>query len=234
MKKTLLPSVVAMAILAGNASALTPITDAFNKLSETTWYQYKTGKGKLAASGKLSFITKGAPTKYDFSSIELLTSRPGFNEDWQLTLDLTNTANSKTDAGGGLMIFNVQDRSDYLYLEYYGTSGVDGGIIVNGKPPAKKGHISIPAATKKGSVKITFDKKKKLLSLALSVKNKKQGYEWVDVGNFSPTGKGGDVSGNWDMNAAGGTFGIQLFGVAFDTAVKTGKITFDNFQLSAP
>lgn len=236
MRTKLLPSIIALAVLTGNALALTPVVEAFNgpKLDATRWYQYKTGKGKLATqNGRLHFIVAKS-TKYDFASIELLSSRPGYNENWQLTLDLTNTANAGDKAGGGLMIFNAQDRSDYLYLEYYGKSGVDGGIIVNGKHAGKNASISIPAATPKGSVRITFDKKKKLLTLDLSVKNKKQGYEWVKVGTFSPTGKGGDVNGAWDMNPAGGSFGIQLFGVGFKKNVAAGKITFDNFEVSAP
>ena len=53
------------------------------------------------------------------------------------------------------------------------------------------------------------------------------------LSTFSPTGRGGDRRGNWDMNLAGGRFGIQLFGFSDGANVAAGKVSFDNFKLKA-
>ena len=79
-----------------------------------------------------------------------MNSYPGYNENWQFTIDLENTANLGDKAGAGFMIFNHGDRDDYLYVEFYGKGGISGGVLLNGKP-AKAGrftYLGVP----KGSI----------------------------------------------------------------------------------
>lgn len=236
MKKKLLPSILALAVLTGNAIALTPVKDDFksNKLSSKLWYQYKVKNGRLVPSGgKLNYQTKGKATKDDFVSLELLNSQPGYNENWQLIVDLSNTSGAGNKAAAGITFFNVKDRSDYLYLEYFGKSGLAGGLIQDGKP-VDKGRITLSKATAKGSLRVSFDKDSKLFTLHISATDKSQGYKWVEVGTFSPSGKGGDVRANWKMTPGSGNFGIQLFGYGYSKTIVPGKITYDNFAVSKP
>lgn len=241
MKNQILPSVLGLALFAGHASALTPIKESFtgSTLDNTRWFQYQQESGFLQPyKNKLNYVTQGAKTKQDFASIELLTSRPGYNESWQLTLDLTNTAKQgdakkAEEAACGIMIFNVGDRKDYLFLEFYGKSGVEAGIITDGTH-TKKNHISIPKAASKGSLRVSFDKATKLMSLEISPTNKSQGYQWVPVGTFSPkNSKDGKVRAQWNMDPASGQFGIQLFGFGYNVKVPNKKVTYDNFEIVA-
>lgn len=225
-----------LALFAGNALALTPVKDLFaaKTLDKTRWYQFQQESGFLGPKdGKLNYLTKGAATDQDFASIELLTSQPGYNEDWQLILDLSNTAKAGKKAACGIMLFNVGDRKDYLFLEFYGKSGIEAGIITDQKH-SKKNHISIPKATAKGSLRVSFNKTTKLMSLDVSVTNKAQGYQWVPVGTFSPSNsKGATVRSNWKMDPGSGRFGVQLFGFGYKVKVAKSKMTFDNFEISA-
>lgn len=229
-----------LALFAGNAFALNPIKESFSgaTLDSTRWFQYQQESGFLQPyKSKLNYVTKGAKTKQDFASIELMTSRPGYNESWQLILDLTNTAKQGTKAGEeaacGIMIFNVGDRKDYLFLEFYGKSGIEAGIITDGKH-TKKNHISIPKAASKGSLRVTFNHTTKLMSLEISPTTKAQGYQWVPVGTFSPNNsKDGKVRAQWSMDPAAGSFGIQLFGFGYNVKVPNKKVTYDNLEISA-
>lgn len=227
---------MAFGLIAGHASALTPIKESFSgaTLNTTRWYQFQQESGYLGHNKKkLNYITKGATTKQDFASIELLTSQPGYNESWQLVLDLSNKAKAGKKAACGIMLFNVGDRNDYLFLEFYGTSGIEAGIITDTKH-TKKNHISIPKAAAKGSLRVSFDKTTKLMSLDLSATNKAEGYKWFPVGTFSPKNtKGASVRANWKMDPASGRFGVQLFGFGHGVKVAKAKMTFDNFEISA-
>ncbi|RYD22744.1 MAG: hypothetical protein EOP88_06860 [Verrucomicrobiaceae bacterium] len=236
MKNHILPSMLGLALLAGNASALTPVKESFTgpTLNATRWFHYHQESGFLGQNkNKLNYMTQGATTKKDFASIELMTSYPGYNESWQLTLDLSNKAKGGKKAACGIMLFNKGDRSDYLFLEFYGTSGIEAGILTDGVH-TKKNHISIPKAAAKGSLRVSFDKTTKLMSLELSATNKAEGYKWFPVGTFSPkNSKGANVRANWKMDPATGSFGVQLFGFGYGVNVAKAKMTYDNLEISA-
>jgi hypothetical protein len=84
-----------------------------------------------------------------------------------------------------------------------------------------------------GSMRISFDKKTKLFTFWYDSSGSANGFQWVKISTFSPTGKGGDRSGNWNMNPGSGRFGIQLFGYAEGQSIASGKLTLDNFALKA-
>lgn len=235
MKTRFLTSVLPIAaVLTGHCLALTPIEEDFaaEKLDTSRWYQYKPANGRLAHDGgKLNFVTKGAPTKDDFVSIELLTTQAGFDENWTMTLDLNHFAKLKRDAGCGFMIFHGQDRDDYLYVNFYGNFGIDTGLFDNlDFVPA--GKLSTKAAVSKGAIRVRFSKTTKLMAFDVSLTQKEEGYEWVEIGTFAPNGgKKGNVKAAWAMGADS-TFGFQLFGFAESTKVGAGKIMIDNFSLA--
>jgi len=233
MKPRIIPSLILIAAsLTANCFALTPITERFKgtELNATRWYHYHGENSKLqVANGKLNFVISTQPTHDEFASLELLTSQPGYNENWQVVVDLANTAKLGQDVGCGVMLFNFADRSDYLYVESYGRSGLSAGMLVNGTH-ADNARFSLGVGVPKGALRIRFNSETKLLTFYLSATGYAAGYDWKKIGTVSPTGKGGKVNGNWRMNSEG-KFGIQLFGFG-DAKVESGKLTFDNFKLS--
>lgn len=237
MKTPLVPTVIALAAaLAGNCLALTPVEDTFSgkKLTETRWYQTDYFKGKLVQSGgKLNFtVTDPKPTTKDYAAIELLSSQPGYNENWEVIFDLSNTSNLAKKAGCGIQILNSADRGDYLYVEFYGKSGIAAGVLAD-LHEVPGGRLSSKVATPKGSLRVRFDASTKLMTFYVSATDKSKGYKWIEIGTFSPTGKGGDVRANWKLKSATGKFGIVLYGFGMAQKVPAGKVTIDNFSLSA-
>jgi len=236
MKLTTLPRTLALAaVFAGNALALTPITEDFEaaKLNTDQWSLYKTGKARLQpGKGHLNLVCPKLPLQNDYTTIELKTSRPGYNENWQFTLDLSDTTNLGDQAGCGFMIVNRADetRGDYLYFEFSGKGGISGGVIVNGKP-AKDATFNA-AGQPKTSVKVAYNKKTSLITISTSFTGSGESAEWKKIRQFSPTGTGGDVRGNWEMDASS-KFAIQLLGFTDGVIVPKGKVKLDNFVLSA-
>ncbi|MES2658581.1 MAG: hypothetical protein V4689_08180 [Verrucomicrobiota bacterium] len=230
-----LPAVLTLAAaLAGHCLAVTPILEEFEsgKIDQVRWYQHRVAKGKLSQSdGLLNFRVLANPAPDNFASMELMTSQPGFDENWEFTLDISNTANQGTKSGIGFMIFNGQDRDDYLYVEYHGNSGISAGVFTNlSHAPAVK--LSSKFGLPQSAIRVRFGKKIQLLTFFLSETLKEEGYIWQKVGTYSPTGAGGDVNAKWKMKAVGGTFGIQLFGFGVSKPVPAGKLTIDNFELT--
>lgn len=224
--------------LTGIAAALTPVTERFSKatLNISRWYAYHTGVGNLVpANKKLNFVTGARPGDYEnnFASLELLSTRPKFNEDWQLTLDLANTSGLGEEAACGFMIANPADRRDYLFVHFHGRAGIAGGFFVNGVMP-DDGRFGADSPVNRGSIRVRFNKDSKLLHFYVSVTGSGPDAEWAKIGSFSPTGKGGTVRGNWKMKGADAAFVIQLFGFSAAGKVKTGEITIDNVRVTEP
>jgi|GEM_PF-5942730 len=234
MKTNIVTPLLALtAALTGQCLALTPVLEEFTngQFDETHFYQYNVGNAKLVqGNDKLNLTVLPDFTKDDFVSVELLTSYPGYSESWQMTVDLTNTSNAGKNAGCGFMIFNYADRSDFLYVDFYGISGVKAGILVNGKDAAV-GKLSTKVGAPKGGIRVRFDAVTKLMSFSVSLTDKSEGYKWVKIGTFSPTGKGGNVRANWKIKPAG-QFGIQLFGFGHKQKVKSGKVSLDNLAVT--
>lgn len=229
-------ALTACQLLAGHASALTPFSDNFNaaKLNTSRWLVKNSGNGKLLQSaGRLNFTVAKPPADGDGATIELRNNQPGFNENWQIIVDVTNMLNAGEAAGPGIFLFNAADRRDGLVLEFYGSKGGFNvfGFTDDRDNPA--GDILRNPGVNVGSMRISFNKTTKLLTCWYDKSGSKNGFQWVKIATFSPTGKGGDRRGNWNMNPGSGRFGIQLFGYAETKSVATGKITMDNFALKA-
>ena len=100
-------TLAACQLLTGTAAALTPISDNFNAtvLSDSCWTLKNYAKGKLALKGgKMNFTVAVGPTGDDFSVLELKNNRPGYNESWELILDVTNTSGQGAKVGTGFLI----------------------------------------------------------------------------------------------------------------------------------
>lgn len=236
VKNRIFSSVLALsAAFSANCLALTPVSDKFTgpKINETLWYQAKLGSGSLTQNGKLNFVVTAKPAEQDYASIELMPSQPGFNEDWEIVMDVSNTSKMKRKVGIGFMLFNFDDRKDYLYFEFYGKTGLSAGVLQDGVH-APNARLSAKTGPSKGSIRARFSKKTKLVTFWFSQTGAAQGYNWVKVGTFSPKGKGGKINANWKMNPGSGRFGVQLFGFGQGSKVAAKKATVDNFTLKTP
>ena len=242
MKIKSIPSLLALAaVLTGNCLALTPITETFDgaKLDKVLWRFYKTGNARFSQSnGKLNFLVSNPPTKDDYINMELQASQPGMYEDWEMTLDLTNTLKlaEGSQASPGFMFANEQDYGDYLYVNFFGKSGIDAGYYNNGVRSNAK-PLTLKAGVPKGAIKVAYSKKTKLMSFSASLTTKEEGYNWVLIGTFAPNGNGSgkrNVNADWQMDPATSRFRVQLTGFAISQAVGRGKISIDNFSLQAP
>lgn len=247
MKFALVPSLIAFAAaFAGSCLAVTPVSEDFSATSLDTsrWYQTRYGHGILRqAGGHLNYVTRTTPTKDDYAVIELLTSQPGYDENWEVIVDLTDKTALGYDAGCGIMIVNSQERRDYLYLDFYGkgmkqngklvAGGVSAGVLVDGKHPKNSRFTKNPKVAS-GAVRFRFNATTKLLTLFVSPTQKAEGYTWLKIGTFSPAGKGGDVNGDWKMKNGTSSFAIQLYGFANAKPITAGKVWLDNFSVAAP
>jgi hypothetical protein len=223
------------AIFSGNGLALTPILEEFEsgKIDPVRWYHRSEAKCKFSqTNGMLNFrVLADSPSK-NFASIELMTSAPGYRENWEMTLDISNSSNAAKTAGIGFIIFNSADRNDRLFLEYHGVFGINSGVFVNGKYN-RAAVFSNATGLSASGIRVAYNKKTRLLTLSRSKTLSGEGYEWQKIGTFSPSGSGGDVRADWDMGAEG-SFGIQLYGTAGATTIAAGKLTIDHFVISSP
>ncbi len=242
MKIQSLPFLLALgAVLTGKCLALTPITENFDapKLDKTLWYSYKIGKGRFSQSnGKLNFLVSAPPTKDDYVNMELQASQPGMDENWEMILDLTNTLKSGdgSQASPGFILVNEQDSRDYLYVNFFGKSGIDAGFYNDSVKSSAK-RLTLDVGVAKGAIKVAYSRKTNLMTFSASLTTKNDGYSWVPIGTFAPNGNGSgkrNVNADWKMDTSSGRFRIQLTGFAISQAVKRGQISIDNFSLQAP
>lgn len=237
MKTKLLPLVLTLAtILSGTGRAFEPIVDRFDEpeLDGFRWYEFNPTKGQLLLEGgKLNYVVRGAPTADDFASLELRSVYPSKFENWEMTLKISNTERIRKHAGCGFMIFNTQNRSEYLYMNFYSSYGVSSGVFSKlSFTPAPQ--FSMEGVAPIGAVRVSHDSATQLMTISAYRKKITGEYRWIVMGTFSPYGApGGDISAKWLANATnrGNEFGIQLFGASESSWVASGKVTIDDFRL---
>ncbi len=219
-------------LLNGTAFAIAPYSDNFyaTALNKSRWTLKNYAEGKLARKGGKVNFTVAGPTGDDFSILDLKNNNPGYNESWEIILDVVNAANLGSKAGVGFQIYNASDKGDFAALEFYGNGGFVAISNTDDKDNPADDLVKNPGVTG-GSIRISFDKTSKLIGYWYDATGSSDGYQWKRIGTFSPTGKGGDRKGNWKMNPTTGKFGIQLFGFSEGKEVRSGSISFDNFRL---
>ncbi|RYG97131.1 MAG: hypothetical protein EON58_10475 [Alphaproteobacteria bacterium] len=236
MKTTLLKTAVLLPLLTVTSLALTPVNDNFNSktVNNVRWNLENFGAAKLAPGKKKLNFTVPKPSGDDYSILELKNNLPGYNESWEINLDVANLVKNGK-AGAGIIISNADDSEDSLEIAFTG-KGKRGGFtligITDGKDNPQKDLKANPQISS-GTLRVSFDKLTKLLSVSYDKNGAKNGFKWTAVGSFSPAGKGGDRRGNWNMNPGGGRFGIILFGYSDGKPVKAGQASIDNFKLKA-
>ncbi len=230
-------SFAALSLFTGNCLALTPFSDDFNaaKLDTTNWLPgaYGTGAKLKQSGGRLNFLMPVAKNKEVDVWLELATSRPGYNENWQAIVDVTNANDHQGDSSPGLWIFNSNDPSDSVFLEFSG-KGVKGGFgasfTVNGRYTAGASIAANPGVSK-GSIRILFSRTTKILTFSYDQTGSGDGYRWTKLATFATNGVGGDRRGNWEMDPEIGTFTVRINGYVEGKVVAAGTETMDNFVL---
>ncbi len=228
------------AALAGTGQAFETFTDRFDgtRLDGFRWFQFNPTNAKLAQkNGRLNFTVK-EPTADDFASLELLEVYPGDDENWEMTVQFTNIEKTRKMAGCGFMIFNLANRNDYFYMNFYSSFGVSSGVFTDlSYSPANK--LSMASVEPIGAVRVSYDSVTRLMTFSANRKRKSGGFRWSVMGTFAPFGApGADITADWfasppdaGQNFGIQNFGIQLFGAAESSKVTNGKVTIDNFVL---
>lgn len=229
-------------LLTATSHALTPFSEKFD--SE----ELKTKRWKIEADRSVSLSQKDgrlhftAASHRDWAHAEALlrNNQPGYNENWEVIVDVSNT-NPIGDPSVGVNVFNADDPSDKVYLEFCGKGMRMGGIRLgggfqayfneNGQYPDGSEVITNPEVSA-GSLRVSFDKTSKALTLWFDKTGSANGYQWIKLATYSTNGSGGKRPGDWNMNRGSGRFGIMLRGSAA-SSVEFGKMSFDNFVLRA-
>jgi hypothetical protein len=243
------PAVIALAwaLFPSMSHALTPYADAFSgkALNSVRWQRALFKNAKLwPANGRLNFtIAPAFDPDEDYAYLELRNNRPGFAEDWQVTVDVTNTSGQGDRIGAGFWIFNAADSRDVAFFEFFGNPGATmkqagkASFVLDGQTsPARLSFNSAKLTSAK--LRVSFNKRTKLMTFSVGVTNPKPAggtrLTWTPIGTFSPTGKGGTMRADWQMNPAGGSFGIRLEAYGEQRTLAPGKVSLDNFALAAP
>lgn len=222
----------------GRSLALTPVKESFNTaLDPARWLVSNSTNGKLKqGKARLNFTIGPNRTEEDYASAELNNNQPGYNESWQVIVDVTNKSDSDGDVGAGIYISNAANPINVLYFEFYGDGkgrhgGFQASILKDQFGNYLEPHLIANPRVKSGSLRITFNKNTKLITFHYDETGKEDGYKWKRVGTFSPTGVGGDKRLNWNMDDLTGKFriGLEAFGEEF--LLKGGKVFMDNFAL---
>ncbi|MEO5714596.1 MAG: hypothetical protein ABIT37_14005 [Luteolibacter sp.] len=231
--------VAGFSFFTGDCLALTPFSDNFTgtRLDKASWLpgNYGTGAILRQSGGRLNFSMPVAKAREVDIWLELIASRPGYNENWQAILDVVNTNSHRSNSSTGLWISNGNDPSDVVYLEFFGKGpkgGFGASFVVDGLYTAGADIVANPGVTK-GSIRISFNKATKILTFWYDKTGSADGYKWTKLGTFATNGVGGDRRGNWQMNDEIGTFVIKLAGYVENEVVAQGTESMDNFVLKA-
>lgn len=222
--------------LTGTASALIPVSDDFNAaaLNTNRWIFQKGGRGTfIQSAGRLNYVATSTPSNDDFAVLKLRNNTPGANENWQIILDVSNTANAGIKAGVGISVFNTSDPSDNVNFEFYG-AGNNGGFnfigVTDDIDDATKDVRAFTNVTR-GSMLVTFSATSQLFTFSYDPTGSADGYQWRRLCTYSITGVGGTQRGNWRMFGSITSFGVKIYGYSESQALANGKVFMDNFRL---
>ena len=237
MKITSIPSLACFGTLmlcAGNALALSPFAEKFAAdPNSSRWGTSNFGSGEIAVSGgKLSFSVAKNPTRDDFATLTLKSPLPKVTEDWEVTVDVTNTSAKGNSSSPGLLIENAADRNDAVFIEFYNNSPQSsqvGSIFMTNENDDPDQDIGKSITGTKASLRASYKKSTKLITLWYRTSSK---VAWSKLANFSPFNDAtAQRYGNWKMNATTGKFRVTIYGFAEKSVIPSGTITLDNFSI---
>jgi hypothetical protein len=244
VKTPKLPSLLVIAacqVIAGTCLALTPVSEDFQTASlvKQRWQFFNSKNALLKHAGtRLSFAVPENFSREDYSYAELRNNQPGYNENWQVVLDVKNSAFQGDEVGVGFWIYNADDPGDVAFLEFYGNRGrknqeyVCACFVTDGQHLTKDFTLKAKRLITAGKLKISFNKTTKILTFSFRAEGARN--SWREFGTFSVNGVGGSQRANWNMNPASGRFGIRLEAYGERSIVMAGAVSMDNFVLQAP
>lgn len=223
--------------------ALTPFSDNFNAITLDTanWQPGAFGTGaKLKQSGgRLNFTVPRRKADEVDVYLDLRNNLPGYNENWQVIVDVTNTNEHQGDSAPGLWISNMEAPGDAVFLEFHG-KGAQGGFaasfVLNGQDVGAASVRTNPGVSK-GSIRISFSSTTKTLTFWYDSTGSANGYQWRQLATFKTNGvrdaSGKDRGATWNINPLTGKFLVKVFGFAENKVVAAGTESLDNFFLKA-
>lgn len=220
-------------LCAGSLQAVTPFSDDFSTATNTNrWKVYQFGGGKIASSaGKVVFTVPKNPTGDDFALFALKGIQPTVNEDWEVTVDVSNTTAKGRQSGPGLFIENAADRNDAVFIEFYSNwsvSTVNSIFMTNEKDDASM-DISRTIPGPNLSLRATYKKATKIITF--SYRSLPSG-GWIQLSSFSPFNRTtAPRRGDWKLNPRTGKFNVVIYGFSERNIITSGGITLDNFSI---
>ena len=227
------------------ALAITPVTENFDsaRLNPVRWQRAMFKSARMdQLLGKLGFwIVEPFDQDEDYAYIELRNNQPGVNENWQVTVAVTNKSGEGDHIGAGFWIYNATDPSDVVFFEFYGNNSkvrktcakacfVLDGSHMKDEFPFKKGALT------SAKLRIVYSRQTRLFTFKVGSPSPttRNRTIWSSIGTFSPFNSGGDARANWNLNPGSGRFGIRLEGYGERRLLERGKVSMDNFVLAAP
>lgn len=215
--------------------------DNFNDNSKDS---SKWGDDVVIANGRLNETNQrlqyNCPTAGPENSSERpweLTRFP-YNSDWEIQF-VTYNGTSASLAGQvcsmGVTILSPHSGGDYLYHELYNVShGVSGGGVgvntdLSTDDKSVAGEDSGAVLSNRVALLVRWDGKTKTLD-SLYDANPDNGLQWIKLGSFGLSGKGG-TSGNtnWEMDSSDQFF-VSVYGYSAFMKVNGGEMYLDNFS----
>jgi len=237
MKTPIGMAFAASLILASPCLAISPLVESFDgdTLASGRWSFFTSPNALLQHSqNRLNFKVLKDTSDEDYCYAELINNQPGFNENWQLTLDVQNSAGKGDDAGVGFWIYNAENSSDVVFFELHGNKSkvrrvsVSASFVQGGEYLESQFNYRSRLLTS-GRLKVVYSGKSKQFSFYF--KSSVKGADWTNLGSFSVNGVGGDARANWKMNPGSGRFGIRLQAYSEETLIGKGLMIMDNFEL---
>ncbi len=209
-------------------------------LDPAKWIQFAEGGNMILNSGRLNYVRSGTPTGDDFAVLQFIATEPGYDEDWEVIVDVTNTAPRSnqstqfTGAGIGIQDFENLDTYNSIFLELGNEFTSDMRFFANfitNEVDSPDDDDVLNAGGNSGSLRISYNGGTKVFSIWADSSGPGDGFQWQLLSSYGIAGSGGIRNTDWDMTSSG-TFSIVLYGLSANLQVSTGTVTFDNFQLN--
>jgi hypothetical protein len=227
------------------ALALTPVTENFDsaRLNPLRWQRAMFKSARIDQwLNKLGFwIVDPFDKDEDYAYVELLNNQPGVNENWQVTVAVTNKSGQGDNIGAGFWIYNADSPSDVVFFEFYGNNSrvrktcAKASFVLDGSHMTDEFLFTRGTLTN-AKLRIVYSRQTRLFNFKVGTPSstRRGATSWTSIGTFSPFNSGGDARANWNLNPGSGRFGIRLEGYGERRLLDRGKVSMDNFVLAAP
>lgn len=199
------------------------------------------GGGTLTETSQQLEYTTSSASAIQSSHRPWVLNRATYDTNWEITLDVTNTAAPSSEdayATMGIEIFPPATRGRSLYTELvaYSNNGVniqrsfDSDLLEGSN---SLGYRSQSLTSTTGSIRITFDAATKVLTFYKDINGGGDGYQWVRQSSYGIAGTGGETGNtSWAMSGPD-MFQVNIYGYSQIMTIGAGTIYADNFSASS-